>query len=266
MSEHDHWQLKIFQKTLKKKEKLQVISRLLPQLQGQRVLDLGCAKGTLSYFLQRVGGNWVFADLDLVNVSAASQLVGQSCVCVDPAGLSFANECFDGIVSLDLIEHVRDDTNLMKEIARILKPGGWLVLSTPITGRWFVLNQVKKWVGLPPSAYGHVVEGYSLDSLSGMLRNAGFEVLHRQTYSKFFTELIELLINVVFVKALGKRSDAVQTRDGHISPGSAADLKKHARAFRFYSVIYPISWLIARLDRLLVLHSGYATLIKARKR
>jgi 2-polyprenyl-3-methyl-5-hydroxy-6-metoxy-1,4-benzoquinol methylase len=259
------WQLRIFQKTLKKKEKLAILRRILPPLQGKRVLDLGCAKGTLSHFLRREGGVWISADLDMSNLRAAAALLGENVVQVSAPVLPFRDEAFDGIVSLDFIEHIHEDRALVREMFRLTRPGGWLVLSTPITGRWFLLNRLKRLVGLPPEAYGHVVEGYTLGELEQMLAAAGYVVRSKSTYSRFFTELVELAINLVFVKVLGRRKQGQTPRDGHITPGSAAELDKHRKAFRLYSLIYPLTWSITRLDRLLFWLSGYATLLVAEK-
>jgi len=38
---------------------------------------------------------------------------------------------FDGVVSIEVIEHVPDDEAFVAQIARVIKPGGWLFLTTP---------------------------------------------------------------------------------------------------------------------------------------
>lgn len=45
--------------------------------------------------------------------------------------LPFADASFDAVVSFQVIEHVRRDEELMREIARVLRPGGKLIISTP---------------------------------------------------------------------------------------------------------------------------------------
>ncbi len=41
------------------------------------------------------------------------------------------NSSFDGVVCVEVIEHVPDDTTFVEQIARVLKPGGWFYLTTP---------------------------------------------------------------------------------------------------------------------------------------
>ena len=265
MSESKAWQLKIFNKTLKKKEKLAIIRRLLPDLNDAVCLDLGCARGTISYFLRKEGGHWIHEDLDVVNVQVTKDLVGDGAVVIPPDGLPHPDDTFDVIVSLDILEHLHGDHHFVREMTRVLKPGGVLILSTPATGPLYLVNHMKNVVGLTPDQYGHVVEGYTLPQLKTMLTSAGLKVEESTTYSRFFTELVEFLINLVFVKLLRKKK--TDKRDGHISPGSEAEVKKYRKQLRMYSIIYPFIWLFTRLDWVLKIVGipGYATLLIARK-
>lgn len=257
------WQLKIFNKTLKKKEKLALMRSLLPALEKKLCLELGCAKGTLSYFLSRKGGVWVHEDLDFSNVSAAAQLVGHRTVVIPPSAIPHRDKTFDVIVSLDILEHLHQDQAFVHEMARVLKQNGLLILSTPATGRVYLLNRLKNKVGLTPDQYGHVVEGYTLPQLTKMLQIAGFSVERACTYSRFFTEFVEFLINWIFIRFL--RKDTKIKRDGHISPGSEEEIRKLKTQLKMYSMIYPFVWLFTRLDYLLWWQKGYATLLIARK-
>ena len=59
------WQLAIYEKSLKKKEKVALLDGLVP-LDGHRsCLEIGCAKGTVSHFLRRRGGRWVLRQYNL---------------------------------------------------------------------------------------------------------------------------------------------------------------------------------------------------------
>jgi SAM-dependent methyltransferase len=260
------WQIQLFRKSLKKRIKWGILEGLLPSgLNGQiRCLDLGCAKGTFSYLLNGRGGAWVSADLDLSNLEAAKTLVGPSVCRLDYRAFPFADHSMDMIVSLDFLEHVHEDDRCLREFRRILKPGGTLILSTPATGKMYLANRLRRLAGLGLEDYGHVREGYTLLDLTGRLRALGFVISHESTYSRFFTEVLEMTMNAYYARK-ARRRESSRPRDGGISPGSEADFKAMGGMMKLYSVVYPILWGISRLDALLAFTSGYALMIAAVK-
>lgn len=53
---------------------------------------------------------------------------------MDLASTSIRSEIFDAIICIHILEHIEDDRVAMKELYRVLKPGGWAVVSVPV--RW----------------------------------------------------------------------------------------------------------------------------------
>jgi SAM-dependent methyltransferase len=78
-----------------------------------------------NYLKERFAGrveNWITSDYDVrANVD----------IRCDAQSLPFKSNIFDTIVCIDVIEHVRDPHKMMSELVRALKPGGFLILSTP---------------------------------------------------------------------------------------------------------------------------------------
>src|SRR3989442_342878 len=46
--------------------------------------------------------------------------------------LPYQNAVFDLVMAMDIVEHLDDDEPVFAELARVLRPGGWLVLSSPL--------------------------------------------------------------------------------------------------------------------------------------
>ena len=83
-------------------------------------------------------------------------------------------------------------------------------------------------------------------------------------FSKFFTEMLELGINFLYVTKLSKKSK-VRVDTGTIAPATEEQLKSVKKIYRLYSLVYPIFWLISRLDFFLFFSRGYAVMVKGRK-
>lgn len=259
------WQIRIFNKSLKKKLKWELLERILPPVlpPAARCLDLGCAKGTFSWLLRTRGGSWVSADLDDANLTATRELVGPSVVRVDYRALPFADGAFDIVSVLDFLEHVEEDGRCLEELSRTLKPGGTFLLSAPATGRFFFANRLRRLAGMTMADYGHVREGYRLEDLAARLEGLGFRVTLRATYSRFFTEFLELALNVFYVRTSSRSRGAA--RDGAITPGSAEEVRSLEKTLRMYNLVYPFFWFASRLDSLLFFTHGYVVVLLAIK-
>ena len=252
-----HWQLALSSKSLKKRSKLARLLKMLGDTEGMRCAEIGCDRGVTSYYLRRCGGEWVSADPDEVNTAATLHLVGRAVVQADPTRVALKSGGFDCVVAIDSLEHVHADHELAGEIARILRPGGRAYVSTPQTGPFFLLHRVAAALGLKPSHYGHVREGYTEAQLRALLEAAGLRVVETTSCSRFVTELIELLVNVAYMFVLHKKAE------GGIAPATQSALQKHGLAFRLFSALFPVLWLLSQLDRLLFFSKGYIIIVKA---
>lgn len=100
---------------------------------NMKVLDIACADGygvrMMSSSISLVHG----ADLDAESIAFARQHSAQKNVdffVEDITNMSFDDNSYDGVTCFETLEHVPEDACL-KELLRIIKPGGMLILSTP---------------------------------------------------------------------------------------------------------------------------------------
>ena len=95
---------------------------------GARVLDAPCGGGALTVALAQQGFSATGADLD----SEVAPLLGPSFTQANlDAPLPWPNDHFDAVFCTEGIEHLENHFSFLREIHRILKPGGLLVLTTP---------------------------------------------------------------------------------------------------------------------------------------
>jgi 2-polyprenyl-3-methyl-5-hydroxy-6-metoxy-1,4-benzoquinol methylase len=260
------WQIRIAEKSIKKRDKLRLLDRWLADDPSRKALDLGCAQGILSWSLRKKGGLWVGVDRDMANLKAARELLGKDLVRIPEADLPFRSGAFDLVTCLDYLEHIDRDDACLRECFRVLKPGGEAVVVTPQTGRLFLLHRLRAALGMKLEFYGHKREGYSERGLVAKLEAAGFAVVRTKSYSKFASELIELLLNLAYVRMTARRPVREALRDGRIRPSTAEEYGAQSGKLRIYGAVYPLVWLVSRLDLLLFFLKGYSLMVLARKR
>lgn len=196
----------------------ETVIRLLEPFPRGRVLDMPCGAGALTWRLLRMGFDATGCDIDTGNFAVE----GHSAVAGDlSARFPFEDESFDHAVFVEGPEHVADPLNALREFARVLKPGGRLVVTLPnytsITRRLkFLLNGTHEPVysmreaetmfgdALPmmhisPMTAGHVYQ---------LLELAGFSLLdvHRDKPKRKQTLLLPLAAVIMAVSRLDAKS------------------------------------------------------------
>jgi SAM-dependent methyltransferase len=106
-----------------------VISRL-PLPPGTRILDAGCGSGRNMVELSRYGAV-TGVELSPVSVAAARERRVGEVVAGSIVDMPLASEAFDLAVCLDVIEHLDDDRPALRELRRVVAPGGALLVTVP---------------------------------------------------------------------------------------------------------------------------------------
>lgn len=116
--------------------------RMILQGAGDRikgkVLENGCGVGMYVEHLAPYAGEVTGLEFDCQRAYQAQETSGQipntHIVCAAGEGLPFADETFDVMLSHEVLEHVQDDGEAVREMVRALKSGGRLVLFVPNRG------------------------------------------------------------------------------------------------------------------------------------
>lgn len=100
---------------------------------GCSVLDLGCGIGASTKLFAERGYRPVGADLSPLFLTAAAQSASLPAqfVAADALALPFADAAFDAVASAALIEHLPDVAQALREMLRVLKAGGLLLILAP---------------------------------------------------------------------------------------------------------------------------------------
>lgn len=118
------------------------------------VLDLGCNNGYGTALIAAAGGRAVGLDVSSMAIDDARQRFGdrvRGFYRFDGGVLPFADHSFDMVVSFQVIEHISEPQTYLREIARVLRPNGVALLTTPNAA-------IRLEPGMKPWNYFHVRE------------------------------------------------------------------------------------------------------------
>ncbi len=134
-------------------------------------LEVGCGTGVLAAHLAGRGWHGVALDSSPAALERArARLAGSTGVTVSDGTLaSLEGRFFQTALIMDVIEHVRDDAGLLRDLAARLAPGGALILLTPVNPREWRQDDV---------LYGHY-RRYGWEELEGKLNAAGLRLVDR---------------------------------------------------------------------------------------
>ncbi|MBA2389726.1 MAG: class I SAM-dependent methyltransferase [Geodermatophilaceae bacterium] len=105
---------------------------VLPHCRAARVLDAGCGEGSGAGLIAGVADGVVAMDYDALTVAHASRRYRQlAVVLANLVDLPVSDAAIDVVVCLQVIEHLWNQPRFLGECARVLRPGGVLILSTP---------------------------------------------------------------------------------------------------------------------------------------
>lgn len=145
---------------------------------GKRLLDIGCAEGIFLDYLRSKG----CADKDIDGYDVSEQMI--------KVALSKGYNAFTGslndirsntyeiVTAWDVLEHVLDSVDTIKNVRRIMVDGGFFVLETPNTG---ILSELfkERWAHYLPLQHVHL---FNTTNLTSLLDQNGFKIINLITF------------------------------------------------------------------------------------
>lgn len=182
---------------------LELAQSLVQHFRGLSVCDVPCGRGSMSARLAALG-----AEVTSVDIAAAEDYLA------DPArrilhdvnkGLPFAPSSFDVVISIEGIEHLENPSAFLRACAEVLRPQGWLFLTTPnvdsLRSRWqtFVRGHHRYFgpTGSGSKEAGHL-HPIDMIFMNGAAQRAGFTVqrttVNRMIGKTWWKELIRPML------------------------------------------------------------------------
>lgn len=167
---------------------------ILNDRDDQIILDAGCGRGVITFALARLKPQAFIIGVDIdpdkiaccQAIQRALNVTNIEFRCMDLARLNFSN-LFDAVLCIDVLEHVSDDKAVLHSLLWAMKPGGRLILHTPL-GERHNRRLLKLWRSYFQSftADDPVFQRYNESNLSEKVTDAGFRIREvRFTYGIF---------------------------------------------------------------------------------
>jgi len=149
----------------------------LGPLPGRRVIDIGCGTGGLALRVARQGAEVAGVTLSRWQVDHARETAAAAGLAdrarfevADAAELPFPDDAFDAAVIVEVLVHVEDKARVLREVRRVLRPGGQLVFAELVQRHEMDPEQRAAWSAMPMS------EVLTLDDYRELLAAEQFDV------------------------------------------------------------------------------------------
>jgi methionine biosynthesis protein MetW len=155
---------------------------------GTRLLDIGCWDGRLMELIRQTNLYQDLYGIDIINEAIENvKLKGFNAQLVDLNNepLPFPDDYFDTVVLLAVLEHIFDPYSVIKEINRVLRPGGLLIIDVPNVASFsnrtrILFGRIPVTSGDPGWDGGHL-HYFTKSALDEFLQRSGFYVISRKS-------------------------------------------------------------------------------------
>lgn len=154
-----------------------------------KIFDFGCGSGYTVGCLQKLGYDASGSDVAAEAVKFGLSRGIRNLSVIKGGEISNLGEGFDLILALDVIEHIQDDSNVIRDLKRALKSGGIAIITVPAyQWMWGVQDKV-----------AHHFRRYTIPNLADKIKKSGDFKIIRKTYFNTF-----LFLPIAIVRILSK--------------------------------------------------------------
>ena len=176
------------------------ILRFVPE-NGSKVLDVGCGAGSKSKYLKKENNHVTGIDISAPQIEHAKTALDDARVHDLSERLPFNSEEFDVVFSSAVLEHLFDYESVLKEMHRVLRIGGRLIVEVPNVSYWpnrflMLLGRNLIWIGV-----GKHIRAFNKHHLKKCISSAGFNNI-RILGSILPLPKTKLKIHIPFLKRL----------------------------------------------------------------
>ncbi len=179
-----------FEQQRKDKETVQIrdFLKIMPQLkkflpQKGNLLEIGCAMGTILNEIKKLGWDVTGIEPETWTFDIARSKYGLNVINATFEEAGIEDGAFDVVLMLHVIEHLPDPAEGLKQIARMIRPGGFLVIETP---RYDTLS-FKLLKGRERSVIAGHTYYFTRKSIQTLTQKAGFETVRLDTVGRTVT-------------------------------------------------------------------------------
>ena len=171
--------------------RFRLIEKFLPK--PGTVLDLGCATGLFLEVLESKGWDVYGVDISEFAVNIAREKFKDKIANNTIENSNFPENYFDLITMWDFLEHVSDPKKVIALCRKILKPKGFLMLTTPDIGSLMAKITGERWMGYKEKEH---IFYFSRQTIKYLLLEYGFVIKKMQYTGKYVS--IDLLIDRLY--------------------------------------------------------------------
>jgi len=197
---------------------------------GGRILEVGCAHGSTLYALRQTG-HWQVTGVEpsAEAVAIARDAYGLELIATELNDAHLPEAFYDVVAMWDVLEHVPSPLDTLREVHRVLKPDGLLVMRVPVSDAWDAKLFGRYWAGW--DAPRHLV-AFTSRHLDLCLEAAGFRVVSSHGIQSSYSILamsMRFLVNSRLPTRVARRLDAAL----------------QSAALR--TILVPLSWLVSTI-------------------